>query len=102
MDSKPVVYTPLRLGLMVVVLFFNLLAIVSHVTPEQTWSEFVGVLSVVFIILFVFVILLELTWLHHMQKAQANQAIQKKYRQAKFIYAVLFCMGFVISYIVLF
>ncbi len=101
MNSKPVVYTPLRLSLMIAVLLFNLLAMVTYLMPEQPWSEFVGVFAVVLIMLFVFVILLEWTWLHHMGKAQEDPSTKAKYKQAKMIYAVLFVMGFVISYVVL-
>ena len=101
MSSHPVVYTPLRVALMVTVLFFNILAVVTYLMPEQTWTDFVKVLSVVFIMLFVFVILLEWTWLHHRGKVQEDSAIKAKYKQAKIIYAVLFFMGFVISYWVL-
>lgn len=102
MNSDPVVYTPLRLSLMLAVLFSNLLAVVvTYVIPEQPWSEFVSTFAVVFIMLFVFVILLEWTWLHHMGKVQENPAAKAKYKQAKIIYTVLFLMGFVISYLVL-
>ena len=101
MNSKTVVYTPLRVSLMVTVLLFNLLAMVTYVMPQQPWSEFVGVFAVVLIMLFVFVILLEWTWLHHMGKAQEDASIKAKYKQAKVIYAILFVVGFVISYLVL-
>ena len=101
METKPVVYTPLRLTLMITIMIFNLLAILTYLMPEQPWSELLGVLSVVFIMLFVFVILLEWTWLHHMGKAQQDVAVKAKYTQAKLIYTVLFVMGFLISYMVL-
>jgi len=101
MNSEPVVYTPLRLSLMITIMLFNLIAVVNYLIPEQPWSEFVGIFSVVFIMLFVFVILLEWTWLHHMGKVQANAAVKAKYKQAKIIYSVLFLMGFLISYWVL-
>ncbi|VAW48416.1 hypothetical protein MNBD_GAMMA02-868 [hydrothermal vent metagenome] len=86
---------------MIVVLLFNLLAVVTYLIPEQPWSEFVLVLSVVMIMLFVFVILLEWTWLHHMGKAQEDAAVKAKYNRAKLIYTVLFVMGFLISYWIL-
>lgn len=86
---------------MIAVLLFNLVAVITYIIPEQPWSEFVGIFSVVFIMLFVFVILLEWTWLHHMGKGQEDAIIKAKYKQAKNIYAVLFLMGFVISYLVL-
>lgn len=101
MSSQAVVYTPLRVALMVTVLFFNILAVVTHLIPEQTWSDFLNVFSVVFIMLFVFVILLEWTWLYHMGKVQKDHLIKAKYKQAQIIYAVLFVMGFIISYWVL-
>ncbi len=101
MSSQPVVYTPLRLALMITVMFFNLMAVISYLFPTQPWSEFVGIFAVVFIMLFVFVILLEWTWLHHMGKVQQDAVVKSKYSQAKLIYAVLFVMGFLISYLVL-
>jgi len=101
MSSNPVVYTPLRVTLMITVMVFNLMAMVTYLLPDQPWSEFLGVFSVVFIMLFVFVILLEWTWLHHMGKVQEDVAVKVKYTQAKWIYTVLFVMGFLISYLVL-
>jgi hypothetical protein len=101
MNKTPVVYTPLRISLMIAVLFFNVAAIVTYIFPDQPWSEFLSTFSVVFIMLFVFVILLEWTWLHHMGKNQSEPLIKKKYNQAKLIYLLLFVMGFVISYLVL-
>ncbi len=101
MHSKPVVYTPLRITLMLTIVILNLMGIITYLIPEQPWSEFVGVLSVVFIMLFVFVILLEWVWLHHMGKVQQDQNVKSKYTQAKLIYAVMFVMGFLISYLVL-
>ncbi len=101
MSSKPAVFTPLRLSLMIAVLLFNLLAVVTYLIPQQPWSEFVLVLSVVMIMMFVFVILLEWTWLYHMGKVQQDALIKAKYNKAKLIYAVLFVMGFLISYWVL-
>ncbi len=101
MNSKHVVYTPLRLSLMITILIFNLLAVFAFLIPEQPWSHFLGIFSVVFIMLFVFVILLEWTWLHHMGKVQQDATVKAKYQQAKRIYAVLFIIGFLISYLVL-
>jgi len=87
---------------MIAVLLFNLLAVITYLIPEQPQSEFVSVLSVVMIMMFVFVILLEWTWLYHMGKGQEDAAVKAKYSRAKLIYTVLFVMGFLISYWVLF
>lgn len=101
MSSSQVVYTPLRVTLMVTVFLLNLTAVVTYLMPEHPWSELVGVMSVVLIMLFVFVILLEWTWLHHMGKVQQDSSIKAKYKQANMIYSVLFVIGFLISYWVL-
>ncbi|MCX7552855.1 hypothetical protein OS175_03100 [Marinicella sp. S1101] len=101
MAKKAVVFTPLRILLIVSIIIFNLLGVFTMINAEASWAEFVGVLSVVFIMLFVFVILLEWTWLHHRGKLVEDAKIRSQYQLAKWIYAVLFVIGFVISYVVL-
>ncbi len=86
---------------MITVLLFNLLAVVTYLIPEQPWSGFVLVFSVVMIMMFVFVILLEWTWLHHRGKVQEDASVKASYNLAKLIYAALFVMGFLISFWVL-
>jgi len=86
---------------MFTVVLSNVLAIISYIAKEQPWSEALSVFSVVFIMLFVFVILLEFVWLHHRAKAIDDPAIKSKYKMAKIIYGVLFVIGFFITYVVL-
>ena len=101
MNNRVLVFTPLRVLLMSSIAIFNLLAVFTLLNQQAPWAEFLGVLSVVFIMLFVFVILLELTWLHHRGKVIEDPSAKSQYRLAKWIYAVLFFMGFFISYYVL-
>ncbi len=101
MENNSIVFTPLRILLISTIIIFNLLAVFTLLNAEASWAEFVGVLSVVFIMLFVFVILLEWTWLHHRSKGTEEVKMKSQYRLAKLIYMVLFVTGFVISYVVL-
>lgn len=95
------VFTPLRVALMGFIVFFNVLGLVSFGIDTSHWHITLGVIAVVFIMLFVFVILLEWVWLHHRGKAVTDSALAGQYRLAKKIYAVLFFMGFVISALIL-
>ena len=101
MSTKIVVFTPLRIALIAAIVIFNLMAIAAYIFSDQTWAYYFGIFSVVFIMLLVFVILLEWTWLHHMEKAQTDLQAKAQYKKAKLIYTVLFLVGFVISYLVL-
>lgn len=101
MTNKVVVFTPLRILLISTIVVFNLLAIFTLIYTKAAWAEFLGIFSVVFIMLFVFVILLEWTWLHHRGKKAESVALKSQYRTVKLIYGILFVLGFVISYAVL-
>ncbi len=101
MNSPQPVFTPLRIALMTAIILSNALAVISLMLKPQPWAEALGVFSIVFIMLFVFVILLELVWMHHRSKTITDVKIKKKYRWAKIIYAFLFGFGFVIAYVVL-
>lgn len=101
MSIKYVVFTPLRILLITSIILFNLMGIITFLNAEAPWAEFIGVFSVVFIMLFVFVILLEWTWLHHRGKLTEDASLKSQYSLAKLIYGVLFIFGFLISYVVL-
>ncbi len=101
MSQTNVVFTPLRIALIITIIGVNLLAVASFFLTGQPWSEALGIFAVVFIMLFVFVILLEVVWLHHRAKNLADQSNLSQYKLAKWIYLTLFVFGFVISYVVL-
>ena len=101
MNSKAVVFTPLRIALITAIVISNLLALSAYLAKSQPWAEALGVFAVVFIMLFVFVILLEWVWLHHRAKAETDPSIQSKYKKAKYIYALLFFIGFAVGLLVL-
>ena len=89
-DSKTTVFTPLRITLMTVIVLANGMALVSQLAAGQPWAHPLGIFAVVFIMLFVFVILLEVVWLHHRAKPITDPQLQ-----AKWLYLMLFFLGFV-------
>jgi uncharacterized membrane protein YbhN (UPF0104 family) len=101
MTSNKVVFTPLRIALLVAITLSNVLAIVCQIASDQPWADALGVFAVVFIMLFVFVILLELVWLHHRSKDIEDVAVKSKYRLVKWLYSILFLLGFLITFWVL-
>ena len=101
MSSNKVVFTPLRIALLVAITLSNALALICQIAKDQPWADALGVFAVVFIMLFVFVILLELVWLHHRSKDTVDAAVKAKYRLAKWLYSLLFVLGFLITYWVL-
>lgn len=101
MNKKPNVFTPLRVALMVAVVLANIMALVAFLNPEAAWSEPLGIYAVVFILLFVFVILLELVWMLNMRKVQTDALIKSQYNKALGIYMFFFVLGFLEVYLVL-
>ncbi|MCB1583176.1 MAG: hypothetical protein R3E90_04970 [Marinicella sp.] len=101
MEQNHTVFTPLRIALIIAIFLANLLAVISLGAKQQPWSEAMGVFAVVFIMLFVFVILLELVWIHQRSKSITDGRIKRKYRLAKIVYSCLFGVGFFIAYLVL-
>ncbi len=101
MKQQSVVFTPLRIALIILMTAANLTAVVTLLVPNQPWAETLGLFAIVFVMMFVFVILLEFTWLHHRGKMYPDPVIQKQYRLAKIIYIVLFVTGILIGVVVL-
>jgi len=101
MSSTPVVFSPLRVILMGLMTVANLMTLLSIVMPQASWAKLVGLFGIVFVMMFVFVILLELTWLHHRGKAYTAAQVRKKYRLAKWIYMVLLISGIIMGLIYL-
>lgn len=101
MKQKSVVFTPLRVALIILMTLANLAAVVALLMPQQPWADILGLFAIVFVMMFVFVILLEYTWLHHRGKMYSDPAVQKQYRLAKIIYLVLLVTGILIGVVVL-
>ncbi len=97
MSEKPVVFSPLRVILMVLIVVANLAALIAFAIPDQPWSQWLRLFGIVFIMMFVFVILLELTWLHHRGKHVIDSTQRKQYRRAKIIYLILLITGIVLG-----
>jgi hypothetical protein len=100
-QDSTAVFTPLRMALLTAIAVSNLLALISFANAGQAWAEPLKVFAVVFIMLFVFVILLELVWMHHRAKTISDENTLKKYRVARMLYGLFFVSGFVIGYVVL-
>jgi len=98
MNSKNVVFTPLRIALIISIVVSNALAVISLLVKQSPTTEALAVFAVVFIMLFVFVILLEIVWLHHRAKGITDPVTLRSYRKARIIYSILFVCGFLISY----
>ncbi len=101
MNKKPTVFTPLRVALMLSLVVVNLMALVASLNPDAPWSEPLGIYGVVFILLFVFVILLEFVWMLNMRKVQTDAEVKSQYNMALGIYAFLWLFGFVEAYLIL-
>lgn len=101
MKQQSVVFTPLRVVLIGFIVVISLAAIASIMLPQQPWADMLGLFAVIFIMMFLFVILLEWTWLYHRGKVQTDPVIQKQYKIAKSIYLVLFVIGVLIGVIYL-
>ncbi len=101
MNNKLVVFNTLRVALIFAIVLSNLSALIAFSYPHAHWSKPLGIYSVVFILLFVFVILLEIVWILNMRKVQTDRLIRKKYSLALIIYGFFFVLGFFIVYRVL-
>jgi hypothetical protein len=94
-------FTPLRTSLMILIVLSNIMAIFSYMYSEQSWAYLVGIFATVFILMFVFLQILELIWLISFKKQQTNPETIKSYKKAINIYLILFPIGFFMAYLVL-
>ncbi len=94
-------FTPLRITLMVFIVIVNIAAAFAFGFPEASWSRYLGIFATVFILMFVFLLILELVWLISFKKQQTNPDTIKSYQKAINIYLVLFILGFIMVYLVL-
>lgn len=94
-------FTPLRISLIVFIILVNLAGLIAFSFPDASWSRITGILAIVFILMCVFVQLLELVWLYSFKKQQENPQTRKSYQMAINIYLILFPIGFFMVYRVL-
>ncbi len=94
-------FTPLRISLMVFIIIVNIAAFAAYFFPDAPWSEGVGLFATVFILMCVFMQLLELVWLYTFKKQQSDASIRSSYQKAINIYLILFPLGFLMVYLVL-
>ena len=94
-------FTPLRVALMVLITICNICALFAFVFSDANWSKMLGIFSAVFILLFVFVQLLELVWLYSFKKQQENSKTIQSYQKAINIYLTLYVVDFIMVYLVL-
>jgi len=94
-------FTPLRITLMIFIVIVNIAAAVAFGFPEAPWSRYLGIFATVFILMMVFLLILEFVWLISFKKQQTNAETIKSYQKAINIYTVLFIVGFIMVYLVL-
>ena len=98
---KQTAFTPLRVTLMIFIIVSILLASTAYFFKEQPWSYLLGIISTVFILLVVFLQIMELIWLNSMRIHQKDKTIKKSYQTAINIYLVLLPLGIFLSFLVL-
>jgi hypothetical protein len=94
-------FTPLRTSLMIFIVLANILALFSYVYSEESWAYLAGIFATVFILMCVFLQILELIWLISFKKQQTNPETIKSYQKAINVYLILFPVGIFLSYLVL-
>lgn len=94
-------FTPLRIALMLFILSAIVVAVVAYIFKAQPWAHLLGIISTVFIIMVVFLQILELVWLNSMRIHQKDSAVKRSYQKAMNIYLVLLPIGIIISVLVL-
>lgn len=99
--SKPSAFTPLRIALMLFIVIAILGAATAYLFKSQDWAHLLGIFSTVFIILVVFLQIMELIWLNSMRVHQKDPDVKNSYQKAMNIYLILLPIGIIISVLVL-
>jgi len=94
-------FTPLRTALMVFIVLANIMAVIAFMFSDASWTYLVGIFATVFILMGVFLQLLELIWLYSFKTQQTDPNTIKSYQKAINIYLILFPIGFFMVYLVL-
>lgn len=98
---KQSAFTPLRVTLMIFIVISIITAAIAYFFKEQPWSYLLGIFSTVFILLVVFLQIMELIWLNSMRAHQKDLTIKKSYQKAINIYLILLPLGIFLCYLVL-
>lgn len=101
MSQPKSAFTPLRISLIISIILANLAAIAAYFAPINETSDMLGMFAVVFIMMFVFVQIMEMVWLHIYKKSAESETLKNSYQKAMLIYSVLFVFGFIMVYLVL-
>ncbi len=99
--TKPTAFTPLRVTLMIFIVVSIITASIAYLFNEQPWAYLLGIFSTVFILLVVFLQIMELIWLNSMRIHQEDKTVKKSYQTAIYIYLVLLPLGIFLSFLVL-
>ncbi len=94
-------FTPLRAALMIFIIIAIITATIAYFFKGEDWAYLLGIFSTVFILLVVFLQIMELIWLNSMRVNIEDKNLKKSYQKAINIYLVLLPLGIYLSYIVL-
>ncbi len=100
-NTKKTAFTPLRTALMIFIIIAIITATVAYFFKGEDWAYLLGIFSTVFILLVVFLQIMELVWLNSMRINIKDTDLKKSYQKAIYIYLVLLPLGIFLSYIVL-
>lgn len=99
--TKQTAFTLLRVTLMVFIVVAIITACIAYFFKDQPWAYLLGIFSTVFILLVVFLQIMELIWLNSIRSHQKDKTVKKSYQAAINIYLVLLPLGIFLSYMVL-
>ena len=77
------------------------MAIAAYFAPINPTSDMLGMFAVVFIMMCVFVQIMEFVWLYMYKKSSESQELKDSYQKAIYIYLFLFVLGFLMVFLVL-
>ena len=100
-NIKLTAFTPLRTALMIFIIIAIISAAISYFFKTEDWAYLLGIFSTVFILLMVFLQIMELIWLNSMRVNIKEPILKKSYQKAINIYLVLLPLGIWLSFIVL-
>ncbi len=86
---------------MIFIVVSIIIASIAYLFKGHPWAYFMGIFSTVFILLVVFLQIMELIWLNSMKIHQTDKTVKKSYQLAINIYLVLLPLGIILSYMVL-
>ena len=77
-------FTPLRITLMIFIVIVNIAAAVAFGFPEAPWSRYLGIFATVFILMMVFLLILEFVWLISFKKQDERNFSFNQKKKTKF------------------